>query len=82
MGSKSRVVLTYVTETIITPERIHESLQNPGRRALAKHQLNVGQTLADRCLIVWGKTPFLQRKPLGVEESDGKWYRTRLTTDT
>ncbi len=56
MGSKSRVVLTYVTETIITPEWIHESLQNPGRRALAKHQLNVGQTLADRCLIVWGKT--------------------------
>lgn len=56
VGLKSRVVSTYVTQTIITPERIHESLQNQeGRRALDKHQLNVGQTLADRCLIVWDK---------------------------
>jgi len=47
VGSKSRVVLTYVTETIIMPQRIHESLQNQeGRRALSlTKQLNVGQTL-------------------------------------
>jgi len=74
VGSKSRVVLTYVTETIIMPQRIHESLQNQeGRRALSlTKQLNVGQTLADRCLIVWGKrAQWHYNESIWVELTDG-----------